>query len=110
MLGIAKAYTTRVGSGPFPTEQANNIGDAPRRARARIRNGNGAKAAVRMVRRGLVRQAIKTSGIRGIALTKLDVLDGFEEIKVATSYGLDGQRIDRLPAGEEAQKRVVAEL
>jgi adenylosuccinate synthase len=108
VLGIAKAYTTRVGSGPFPTEQANNIGTRLGERGHEFGTVTGRKRRCGWFDAVLVRQAIKTSGIRGIALTKLDVLDGFEEIKVATSYGLDGQRIDRLPAGEEAQKRVLA--
>jgi adenylosuccinate synthase len=106
VLGIAKAYTTRVGSGPFPTEQANNIGTRLGERGREFGTVTGRKRRCGWFDAVLVRQAIKTSGIRGIALTKLDVLDGFEEIKVATSYALDGQRIDRLPAGEEAQKRV----
>jgi adenylosuccinate synthase len=108
VLGIAKAYTTRVGSGPFPTEQANNIGTRLGERGHEFGTVTGRKRRCGWFDAVLVRQAIKTSGIRGIALTKLDVLDGFEEIKVATSYGLDGQRIDRLPGSEEAQKRVVA--
>jgi adenylosuccinate synthase len=106
VLGIAKAYTTRVGSGPFPTEQANDIGTRLGERGHEFGTVTGRKRRCGWFDAVLVRQAIKTSGIRGIALTKLDVLDGFEEIKVATSYALDGQRIDRLPAGEEAQKRV----
>ena len=108
VLGIAKAYTTRVGSGPFPTEQPNNIGTRLGERGHEFGTVTGRKRRCGWFDAVLVRQAIKTSGIRGIALTKLDVLDGFEEIKVATSYALDGQRIDRLPTGEEAQKRVVA--
>jgi adenylosuccinate synthase len=107
VLGIAKAYTTRVGSGPFPTEQANDIGTRLGERGHEFGTVTGRRRRCGWFDAVLVRQAIKTSGIKGIALTKLDVLDGFEEIKVATSYVLDGERIDRLPAGEEAQKRVV---
>ena len=108
VLGIAKAYTTRVGSGPFPTEQANPIGTRLGERGHEFGTVTGRKRRCGWFDAVLVRQAIKTSSIRGIALTKLDVLDGFDEIKVATSYELDGKRIDRLPASEEAQKRVVA--
>jgi adenylosuccinate synthase len=108
VLGIAKAYTTRVGSGPFPTEQANTIGTRLGERGHEFGTVTGRKRRCGWFDAVLVRQAIKTSGIRGVALTKLDVLDGFDEIKVATSYRLDGQRIDRLPASEEAQKRAVA--
>jgi adenylosuccinate synthase len=106
VLGICKAYTTRVGSGPFPTEQKNEIG--------RLLGERGKEFGVvtgRPRRCGwfdavLVRQSVRTSGINGLALTKLDILDGFDEIKVCISYHLDGREIDYLPAGEHAQARV----
>ncbi len=106
VLGIAKAYTTRVGSGPFPTELDDEIG---RRIGERGREFGTVTGRAR--RCGwfdavLVRQAIKVSGVMGIALTKLDVLDGFDELKVCVAYELDGERIDRLPAGQGAQARV----
>ena len=97
MLGIAKAYTTRVGAGPFPTEQDNAIGDALGARGREFGTVTGRKRRCGWFDAVLVRQTIKTSGIHGIALTKLDVLDGLEEIKVATGYMLDGER-DRLPA------------
>ena len=106
VLGIAKAYTTRVGSGPFPTELHDEIG------RRIGENGNEFGTVTGRARRcgwfdaTLVRQTIKVAGIDGLALTKLDVLDGFSEIKVAVGYLLDGERIDRLPAGQNAQARV----
>jgi adenylosuccinate synthase len=107
VLGIAKAYTTRVGGGPFPTELNDEIG-----ARIGERGHEFGTVTGRARRCGwfdavLVRQTVKTSGIDGIALTKLDILDGFDEIKVCTHYLLDGQRIDRLPASQAAQARVV---
>jgi len=105
VLGIAKAYTTRVGSGPFPTEQDNDIGRLIGERGREFGTVTGRKRRCGWFDAVLVRQAIKTSGIQGIALTKLDVLDGFEEIKVATAYRLDGKTIDRLPASEEAQTR-----
>jgi adenylosuccinate synthase len=107
VLGIAKAYTTRVGGGPFPTELSDEIG-----RRIGERGHEFGTVTGRARRCGwfdavLVRQTVKTSGIDGIALTKLDILDGFDEIKVCTHYLLDGQRVDRLPASQAAQARVV---
>ncbi len=106
VLGIAKAYTTRVGAGPFPTELHDEIG---RRIGERGREFGTVTGRAR--RCGwfdavLVRQAAKVSGMDGIALTKLDVLDGLDELKVCVAYELDGERIDRLPAGQGAQARV----
>jgi adenylosuccinate synthase len=106
VLGICKAYITRVGEGPFPTEQENEIG---RRIGARGREFGTVTGRPR--RCGwfdavLVRQTVRISGIQGLALTKLDILDGFEEIQVCTGYRLDGREIDYLPAGERAQARV----
>jgi adenylosuccinate synthase len=107
VLGIAKAYTTRVGSGPFPTEQENEVGEYIGQRGREFGTVTGRKRRCGWFDAVLVRQAIKTSGIHGIALTKLDVLDGLDEIKVGIGYELDGKKIDRLPAAEEAQKRVV---
>ena len=107
VLGIAKAYTTRVGSGPFPTEQQNDIGEYIGQRGREFGTVTGRKRRCGWFDAVLVRQAIKTSGIHGIALTKLDVLDGLDEIKVGTGYELDGKRIDRFPEAEEAQKRVM---
>ena len=106
VLGIVKAYTTRVGAGPFPTELEDEIGQ-----RLGERGNEFGTVTGRQRRCGwfdavLVRQALKTSGVTGIALTKLDVLDGFEEIKVCVGYELDGTRIDYLPSSEGAQARV----
>jgi len=106
VLGIAKAYTTRVGSGPFPTEQDNEIGETIGARGREFGTVTGRKRRCGWYDSVLVRQAIKTSGIHGIALTKLDVLDGLEEIKVAVDYRLDGKALDRLPAAEEAQARI----
>jgi adenylosuccinate synthase len=106
VLGIAKAYATRVGSGPFPTEQANETGERIGERGREFGTVTGRKRRCGWFDAVLVRQAIKTSGITGIALTKLDVLDGFEEIKVCVGYRLDGEPIDRLPAGQGAQMRV----
>ena len=106
VLGIAKAYTTRVGSGPFPTEQENEVGEYIGQRGREFGTVTGRKRRCGWFDAVLVRQAIKTSGIHGIALTKLDVLDGLPEIKVGVGYMLDGKRIERFPAAEEAQKRV----
>jgi adenylosuccinate synthase len=107
VLGIAKAYTTRVGSGPFPTEQQNDIGELIGQRGREFGTVTGRKRRCGWFDAVLVNQTIKVSGIHGIALTKLDVLDGLAEIKVCVGYELDGKRIDRLPAAEEAQKNVV---
>ena len=106
VLGIAKAYTTRVGSGPFPTEQDNEVGEYIGQRGREFGTVTGRKRRCGWFDAVLVRQAIKTSGIHGIALTKLDVLDGLKEIKVGVGYMLDGKRIEHFPAAEEAQKRV----
>ncbi|MFO1090449.1 MAG: adenylosuccinate synthase [Hyphomicrobiales bacterium] len=106
VLGIAKAYTTRVGSGPFPTEQSNALGERLGERGREFGVVTGRKRRCGWFDAVLVRQAIKTSGINGIALTKLDVLDGLEEIKVCTGYRLDNQLLDRLPASQAAQARL----
>jgi len=106
VLGIAKAYTTRVGEGPFPTEQDNEIGETIGRRGREFGTVTGRKRRCGWFDAVLARQTIRTSGIEGIALTKLDVLDGLEEICVGVGYSLDGERYERLPAAEEAQKRV----
>ncbi len=106
VLGICKAYTTRVGSGPFPTEQANEVGEWIGARGHEFGTVTGRKRRVGWFDAVLVRQAIKTSGIQGIALTKLDVLDGLDEIKVSIGYKLDGKRIDLFPAAEDQQARV----
>ena len=106
VLGIAKAYTTRVGSGPFPTELDCDIGQKLGERGHEFGTVTGRKRRCGWFDAVLVRQIVKVAGIDGIALTKLDVLDGFEEIKVCVAYELDGERLDRLPAGQSAQARV----
>ena len=106
VLGIAKAYTTRVGSGPFPSELFDDVGERIGQRGHEFGTVTGRKRRCGWFDAVLVRQAIKTSGIQGIALTKLDVLDGFEEIKVCVGYELDGKRTSLFPASEEAQARV----
>ncbi|WOJ89085.1 adenylosuccinate synthase [Methylocapsa polymorpha] len=106
VLGIAKAYTTRVGGGPFPTELTDSIGERIGDRGHEFGTNTGRRRRCGWFDAVLVRQTVKTSGIDGIALTKLDILDGFEEIKVCVGYWLDGQKIDRLPASQAAQARV----
>jgi adenylosuccinate synthase len=100
VLGIAKAYTTRVGSGPFPTEQDNETGNLIGERGREFGTVTGRKRRCGWFDAVLLRQSIKLSGIQGIALTKLDVLDGFDSIQVCTGYRQGNSRIDRLPAGE----------
>ena len=106
VLGIAKAYTTRVGEGPFPTELHDEIGETIGARGREFGVNTGRKRRCGWFDAVLVRQTVRTSGIHGIALTKLDILDGFDEIRVCTSYKLDGQTIDHLPASQAAQARV----
>ena len=106
VLGITKAYTTRVGEGPFPTEQDNEIGNFLGERGHEFGTVTGRKRRCGWFDAALVRQAVAANGINGIALTKLDVLDGLEEIKVCTGYRLDGEVIDYLPASQGAQSRV----
>jgi adenylosuccinate synthase len=106
VLGITKAYTTRVGEGPFPTEQQNEVGEFLGTRGHEFGTVTGRKRRCGWFDAVLVRQAVAANGIDGIALTKLDVLDGMEEIKVCTGYRLDGEMIDYLPASQGAQARM----
>ena len=106
VLGITKAYTTRVGEGPFPTEQNNEIGEFLGSRGHEFGVVTGRKRRCGWFDAVLVRQAVAVNGIKGIALTKLDVLDGLDEIKICTGYRLDGEEIDYLPASQGAQARV----
>ncbi|MEQ8434256.1 MAG: adenylosuccinate synthase [Oceanicaulis sp.] len=106
VLGIVKAYTTRVGEGPFPTELTDDVGK-----KIGERGREFGTVTSRQRRCGwfdavLVRQSAKINGINGVALTKLDVLDGFDELKVCVGYKLNGEMYDRLPAGVTAQASV----
>jgi len=111
VLGIAKAYTTRVGEGPFPTEQINEIGNFLGERGHEFGVVTGRKRRCGWFDAVLVRQMIAVCGISGIALTKLDVLDGLDEIKICVGYELDGQRLDYLPAsmGKQAHVKPVYE-
>ncbi|HWK46064.1 MAG TPA: adenylosuccinate synthase [Stellaceae bacterium] len=99
VLGITKAYTTRVGSGPFPTELTDEIGQRLGERGREFGTVTGRKRRCGWFDAVLVRQAVKVGGIDGIALTKLDVLDGFDELKVCTGYQYQGRTYDHLPAG-----------
>ncbi|HUK11586.1 MAG TPA: adenylosuccinate synthase [Stellaceae bacterium] len=106
VLGITKAYTTRVGSGPFPTELTDAVGQRLGERGREFGVVTGRKRRCGWFDAVMVRQAIKVAGINGIALTKLDVLDGLDEIKVATSYRLRGEALHHLPASSSAQAAV----
>jgi len=106
VLGITKAYTTRVGEGPFPCELNDEIGRHLASVGKEVGVNTGRPRRCGWFDAVLVRQTVRTSGISGIALTKLDVLDGLKEIKVCVGYELDGSRIDYLPASMGAQARV----
>jgi adenylosuccinate synthase len=106
VLGITKAYTTRVGQGPFPTEQDNDIGEGLRTRGHEFGTVTGRKRRCGWFDAVMVRQAVKLSGIHGIALTKLDVLDGMDELKICTGYELDGRMIDYFPASAVTQTQV----
>ncbi|KGD99891.1 adenylosuccinate synthase [Rhizobium sp. YS-1r] len=105
ILGITKAYTTRVGEGPFPTELKDEIGQFLGERGHEFGTVTGRKRRCGWFDAALVRQSVATNGITGIALTKLDVLDGLDELKICVGYKLDGVEIDHLPASQGAQAR-----
>lgn len=106
VLGITKAYTTRVGEGPFPTELKDATGELLGKRGNEFGTVTGRKRRCGWFDAVLVRQTVKVSGINGIALTKLDVLDVCDEIKMCVEYDLDGEKLDYLPASAEDQARV----
>ena len=106
VLGITKAYTTRVGEGPFPTELKDKIGELLGHRGKEFGTVTSRKRRCGWFDGVLVRQTIKISGIDGIALTKLDVLDELEEIKMSIAYELNGKKIDYLPAAVDDQLKV----
>jgi len=106
VLGITKAYTTRVGSGPFPTELTDEIGRTLGERGREFGTVTGRPRRCGWFDAVLVRQAIRVNGIHGIALTKLDVLDGLKTLNVCVGYRLDGQTLDHLPASVTRQARV----
>jgi len=106
ILGITKAYTTRVGEGPFPTELHDEVGQFLGEKGHEFGTVTGRSRRCGWFDSVLVRQSVATNGITGIALTKLDVLDGLEEIKICVGYKLDGEEVDYLPASQGRQARV----
>ena len=106
VLGIAKAYTTRVGSGPFPTELENETGQRLGERGHEFGTVTGRKRRCGWFDAVLVRQSVAVSGVTGIALTKLDVLDGFEEISICTGYKLGDETLDYYPAHAADQAKV----
>jgi len=106
VLGIVKAYTTRVGEGPFPTELDDDDGQRLGERGHEFGTTTGRKRRCGWFDAVLVRQTCATSGVNGISLTKLDVLDGFEELKICTGYELDGEILDYLPTAADKQARV----
>ncbi|MEL6549116.1 MAG: adenylosuccinate synthase [Pseudomonadota bacterium] len=107
VLGITKAYTTRVGEGPFPTELEDAEGQRLGERGHEFGTTTGRKRRCGWFDACLVRQTCATSGVSGISLTKLDVLDGFDQLKICVGYDLDGARLDYLPTAAEAQARAV---
>ncbi|TFU03807.1 adenylosuccinate synthase [Polymorphobacter arshaanensis] len=107
VLGIVKAYTTRVGSGPFPTELDDAIGQRLGEVGREFGTVTGRKRRCGWFDAVLVRQAVQVSGVTGMALTKLDVLDGLEELCICTGYELNGKRLDHFPAHAADQAAVV---
>ena len=106
VLGIAKAYMTRVGEGPFPTELFDADGQSLGERGREFGVVTGRKRRCGWFDAVITRQTLQVGGVHGVALTKLDVLDGFKTIKVCVAYELDGERYDYLPAGKEAQAKV----
>jgi adenylosuccinate synthase len=107
VLGITKSYTTRVGEGPFPTEQLNAIGEKLGERGHEFGTVTGRKRRCGWFDSVLVRQTAITGGIDGIALTKLDILDAFDKIDVCVGYRLGDQVLDYLPADANDQARLV---
>ncbi len=105
VLGITKAYTTRVGEGPFPSELFDADGERLGERGREFGVVTGRKRRCGWFDAALVRQSVKVNGITGIALTKLDVLDGFDEIKICTGYDIDGKIYDHLPANQRLQAK-----
>ncbi|SDE30084.1 adenylosuccinate synthase [Rhodospira trueperi] len=106
VLGITKAYTTRVGSGPFPTELQDAVGERLGQRGNEFGTVTGRRRRCGWFDAVMVRQALKVGGVDGIVLTKLDVLDDMDELKVCVGYELDGRHIDHFPSGMAAQARV----
>ena len=106
VLGITKAYTTRVGAGPFPSELLDDVGRGLGERGCEVGTTTGRPRRWGWFDAALVRQSVKVNGLTGIALTKLDILDGMEELKVCTGYRIGGEEIDHLPASSVAQANI----
>jgi adenylosuccinate synthase len=106
VLGITKAYTTRVGAGPFPTELTDKVGETLGDRGREFGTVTGRRRRCGWFDAVMVRQAIRLGGIAGIALTKLDVLDGFDEVKICTAYRRGGKVYDHFPSGSSAQAEI----
>jgi adenylosuccinate synthase len=106
VLGIAKAYTTRVGEGPFPTELFDETGRLIGERGHEFGTVTGRPRRCGWFDACLLRHTVRTSGINGIALTKLDILDGFKQIKIGIGYALDGKMIEHFPSSEAQQARI----
>ena len=106
VIGLAKAYTTRVGEGPFPAEQNNDIGQKLGERGKEFGTVTGRKRRCGWFDAVLVRQMVQIAGVDSLALTKIDVLDGFDEIKICVGYTLDGEELDYLPTNAAAQARL----
>ncbi|NDE89834.1 MAG: adenylosuccinate synthase [Alphaproteobacteria bacterium] len=106
VLGICKAYTTRVGSGPFPTEEFSEIGEKIGERGREFGTVTGRKRRVGWYDSVMMRQAVKFGGIDGLTLTKIDVLDGLPELKICTGYKIGNDRFDYLPADQFAQAKI----
>jgi adenylosuccinate synthase len=107
VLGIAKAYTTRVGSGPFPTELSDETGRLLGERGREFGTVTGRPRRCGWFDACMVRQAVKVGGVEGLVLTKLDVLDGLPELRICTGYRVDGELLNRLPASIAAQQKAV---
>jgi adenylosuccinate synthase len=105
VLGIAKAYTTRVGSGPFPSELTDETGRLLGERGREFGTVTGRPRRCGWFDAVLVRQAVKVGGVQGLVLTKLDILDGLPELKVCVGYRIDGELVRRMPAGMAAQAK-----
>jgi adenylosuccinate synthase len=107
VLGIAKAYTTRVGSGPFPTELTDAVGRGLGERGHEFGTVTGRPRRCGWFDAAMVRQAVKVGGIQGLALTKLDVLDGMQSLRICTGYDIAGSRVSHLPAAQGAQAAAI---
>ena len=107
VIAVVKAYTTRVGEGPFPTELLDDEGRAAAQRRRRVRHHDRPPAPLRLVRRPVARYAARVNGVTDFVLTKLDVLTGMDEVPVCVAYEIDGERVDEVPTNQAEFARAV---